>query len=116
MTVSPAEEDLQRALRELRLEYLAESPRRVAELWSALERVQNGVTGSLAELRLLVHRLAGSGGGYGLPEVTIASRAADTFCRSLLDAGAPPGADDVTQLRVLIQGVADAFARAQSPE
>ena len=114
--MSPAEEELQRALRELRSAYLAESPKRLGELWSTLERVHNGVAGSLPELRILVHRLAGSGGGYGLPEVTIAARAADTFCRSLIDAGAPAGADDVNQLRVLVQGVADAFARAKSPE
>lgn len=114
--MSPAEEDLQRALRALRAEYLAESPKRLGELWSTLERVQNGVAGSLPELRILVHRLAGSGGGYGLPEVTISSRAADTYCRTLIDAGTPPGAGDVTQLRVLLQGVADAFGRAQAPE
>lgn len=110
------DENLENAMKALRSEYLASAPLRVGELWRALERVQNGESEGLGELRLLVHRLAGSGGGYGFPDVSTAARAADTFCRSLIDAADRPGARDVTELRVLIQDVADAFARAQAPE
>jgi hypothetical protein len=113
--VSSGDERLDRALRALRTEYLADSPRRIAELWSALERVQNGDAEGLAALHLHLHRLAGSGGGYGLPDVSTTARAADAFCRSLL-AAAGPTASDLTQLRVLMQGVADAFARAEATE
>lgn len=110
------DENLENAMKALRSEYLADAPLRIGELWGALERVQNGEAAGLTELRILVHRLAGSGGGYGFPDVSAAARAADTFCRSLIDAADRPGARDVTELRVLIQGVADAFAGAQAPE
>ena len=110
------EDELAAALRELRAEYLADSTQRLGELWSALKRVQNGDADALPSLRVLVHRLAGSGGGYGLPEVSTTARAADDRCRSLIDGGVPPTAADVNQLRVLIQGVADAFARAKATE
>lgn len=112
----PADENLERALRALRVEYLADAPRRLAELWSAIERVQDDGLDAVAALRLLVHRLAGSGGGYGLPEVTTTAQAADRYCRALVEAGARPAPSDIVCLRELVQGVADAFARAQSPE
>ncbi len=116
MSAPTPDENFNRAMKALRAEYLAAAPQRIGELWSALERVQNGESEGLPELRILVHRLAGSGGGYGFAEVSAAARAADTFCRSLIDAAADPGARDVAALRVLIQGVADAFARAPAPE
>ena len=116
MTTPEEDPALAAALRALRVEYLAAGPERVAELWRALDRVQNGDADALPDLRVLVHRLAGTGGGYGVPEVTIAARVADECCRALIVAGAPPGAADVTQLRVLITGVADAFERATNME
>ena len=113
-----ADEDakLREALRLLRAEYLAASDERVRELWEMLDRVQNGDAAALPALRVLVHRLAGSGGGYGVPDVSVAARNADVRCRALIDAAVPPDAGDVTQLRVLIQGVADAFERAKTTE
>jgi HPt (histidine-containing phosphotransfer) domain-containing protein len=111
-----ADENLTRALRALRAEYLADAPARIAELWSALTRVQNGDPEGVGHLHLLVHRLAGSGGGYGLPEVTSSAQDADQACRSLMGAGTPASASDVLRLRALVQGVADAFARAQAAE
>jgi hypothetical protein len=100
----------------LRAEYLADAPRRVAELWSSLERVQNGDPDGLGELRVLVHRIAGSGGGYGFPEVSRAAQAADDLCRGLLLRQSAVSASDAARLRELVQGVADAFARAHAPE
>lgn len=106
---------LEAALRELRAEYLAAAPARLGELWSALDRVQNGDAEALSALRVLAHRLAGSGGGYGMPDVSTAARAADEHCKALIAAASPAGSADVSQLRVLIQGIADAFERAKPP-
>jgi hypothetical protein len=114
--VTSSDDELARALRDLRAEYLAASPIRMAELWSSLERVQNGDAETLAVLRVQAHRLAGSGGGYGLPDVSAAARILDTCCRSLMEAEADITPSDLTHLRVLIQGVADAFARAEAME
>jgi len=85
-------------------------------LWSSFARVQNGDLPAVDALQVLVHRLAGSGGGYGLPEVTSTAQQADRYCRSLRERGTAVDTTDVQQLRELIQGVADAFARAQAPE
>src|SRR6185436_7740706 len=103
-------------MRGLRAEYLAQAPGRVAELWTSLERVQNGDADALGELRVLVHRIAGSGGGYGFPDVSRAARLADDFCRGILLRESPAGASDVARLRELVQGVADAFTQAQATE
>jgi HPt (histidine-containing phosphotransfer) domain-containing protein len=104
-----ADDDLAAALRRLRADYLAAAPQRVAELWTACARMQNGGVQSLEELRVLVHRLAGSGGSHGLPGVTDRAREADEACRQLIASRAPPTPDDVGRLRSLIQGIADAF-------
>lgn len=109
------DEQLQAALGVLRAEYLAESPARLAELWTEFAGVQNGDGGALEALRTLVHRLAGSGGAYGLPVVTDSARAADQFCRAA--AGEVPlSKERVAGLRDLIQRIADAFHEASSPE
>jgi hypothetical protein len=115
---SPAGPDdaLERALRELRAEYLAEATQRAAELWSALARVQNGDAGGLDALRMRVHRLAGSGGGYGFAEITRTAQDADAFCREVIARGGAPSAADLARLQQLIQGVAGALDRAQAPE
>lgn len=115
MTTSP-DDPLAGALRRLREEYLAASPQRVAELWTAYARVQNGGAPSLDGLRTLVHRLAGTGSSYGLPVVTERARAADQACRALLESGAPLSSDDVQRLRRLVQGIADAFQDATTSE
>ena len=112
--MTDTDEQLAAAISALRTQYLAESPKRVAELWTEFARVQNGDAAALERLRMLVHRLAGSGGAYGLPDVTDRARAADQFCREALSA--PPGTAVVAQLRLLIQRIADAFHEASFPE
>ena len=110
------DDTLAAALRRLRREYLADAPQRVAGLWTAYARVQNDVVQSLEGLRALVHRLAGTGGSYGLPVVTDRAREADQLCRALIEAGAPLTPDDLQRLRVLVQGIADAFQDATTSE
>jgi len=85
-------------------------------LWAAWARVQNGEPAALADLRTLVHRLAGTGTSYGVPDVTARAREADQACRALLDADATPSPSDILRLRVFLLGIADAFHDATTPE
>lgn len=107
---------LDAALRRLREDYLAAAPERVAELWTSYARVQNGGIPALEGFRTLVHRLAGTGGSYGLPRVTERARMADLDCRALLEAGGVVTPDDLLRLRKLVQDIADAFHDASTPE
>ena len=111
-----ADDKLEAALRQLRADYLAAAPERVAELWTAYARVQNGGVAALEGLGILVHRLAGSGGAYGLPDVTERAREADRECRLLIASLTPPTPDDLQRLRSGVQGIADAFHNASTPE
>ena len=108
--------ELERALAPLRRDYLAQGPARLAELWSAFETVQNGDAEGLARLQVLAHRLAGSGGGYGFPDITRAARMTDQFCRELNAAPSAPSQDALSQLHALVGGIAAAFASAIVPE
>lgn len=114
--MTDADENLERALQALREEYLAAAPERVAELWAALARVQNGDLSAVSALGALAHRLAGSAGSYGFQAVSRQAREADQLCRALAGAGDPPSGTQITRLKDLVQGIADAFARASAPE
>jgi len=70
------------ALRELRREYHAEGPTRVQELAAALEALRAGEERAETTLTMLCHRLAGSGGAYGFPDVSVAARALEQLLRS----------------------------------
>lgn len=111
---TPEDNPLFIALRALRAEYLADAPRKITELWSALARVQNGEPDAVGELRTLVHRLAGSGGAYGFPVVTERARAAE----QLIDrhGAARFAGAEVAQLRAHLQALADALDQARSTE
>jgi len=109
-------DELGAALAQLRAEYRAAAPQRIAELWAACERVQTDGVSALEGLRLLVHRLAGSGGAYGLPAVSARAVATDQRCRALAGAGEPLTPGDLQQLREGIQGIAEAFHETTTPE
>jgi diguanylate cyclase (GGDEF)-like protein len=64
------------AYRELQREYLDELPKMFAELRSDIESFRKGDK-VLPALRTGFHRLAGSGGSYGFPEISEISRAAE---------------------------------------
>ena len=110
------DDKLAAALRQLREEYLTDAPRKIAELWTTYARVQNGGVQQLAGLHLLVHRLAGTGGSFGLPAVTTRAGEADQACRALIEAGAPLTPADLERLRAQVQGIADAFQDATLSE
>ena len=61
---------------ELRREYLSEAPARLGELRKDLAAACAGEADAVASLKTRFHRLAGSGGSYGFPDITTASREA----------------------------------------
>lgn len=93
---------------ELRREYLAEAPARLNELRKDLEALRAGEGDAAASLKVRFHRLAGSGGSYGFPEISTAARAAE---QSLGAQGAldPAG---IEQVAAMIEGLTAAFDRA----
>jgi diguanylate cyclase (GGDEF)-like protein len=64
---------------ELRKEYLAEAPARLGELRKDLAAACAGETDAVASLKTRFHRLAGSGGSYGFPGISTASREAEQW-------------------------------------
>lgn len=69
------------AYRELQQEYLDELPRLFAELRADIDSFRNGEK-VVPALRTGFHRLAGSGGSYGFPEISEIARAAERFVMS----------------------------------
>ncbi len=108
-----AESDaLARQLRELRRQYLADSTQRVEELRRIYVRLARGEQGALGELRQAFHRLAGSGGSYGFPQVSTRSREGERLAQRLAGLATPAPAANVTALGVCVDAVAKAFADA----
>lgn len=59
----------------LRRDYLRDAPAHIADLRKDLAAFRNGEPDALESLRSRFHQLAGSGGSYGLPQVTEVARA-----------------------------------------
>lgn len=95
------------ALRTLRREYRTEAPTRVAELEQALRELRAGDEGAEAALVVLCHRLAGSGGAYGFPEVSRVARELERMVQ-----GEPEWTEArLDELQAGIRDIAAAFAR-----
>ena len=76
------------AIEALRKDYVNGWPKkheRLEILIKNLERNPKDTT-TIEEFRMNFHRLAGSGGSYGLPEVSVTAREAELFIAPLLDA------------------------------
>ncbi len=95
------------ALRELRREYHAESPARVAELRRVLTSLAGGDERAETELTVLCHRLAGSGGAYGFPTVSVTARTMERLLQS--EPHWTPAR--LAELEAGIREIEDAFAR-----
>ena len=67
---------LTETLNTLRREYLAESPARVLELRKDYAAILAGERDAAASLKGRLHKLAGSGGSYGYPEISDLARRA----------------------------------------
>lgn len=93
---------------ELRKEYLLEAPVRLAELRKDLAALAAGETDAAASLKTRFHRLAGSGGSYGFPEISTVSRRAERW----LAEHPVPDATDLASLEQAVAEVAAAFDSA----
>jgi HPt (histidine-containing phosphotransfer) domain-containing protein len=99
------------ALRELRREYHAESPARIAELQRGLAALAAGEDGAETDLVVLFHRLAGSGGAYGFPQVSTTARELERLLRS--EPHWTPAR--LAEVEAGIQEIADAFSSGSAP-
>ncbi len=110
---SDANDAFAKQLQELRREYLADSPKRLAELRALGARLAGGDATALAECRQAFHRLAGSGGSYGFPLVSTRSREGEQLAQRLASA-AVLRAEDIAAISACIEGVGRAFEDAAS--
>ncbi len=104
--------ELLRTLAALREQYVAEAPSRLAALDAAFARARSGDPAALGELRQLLHRLAGSGGAYGLQAVTDTARAGEIAVHALLERSIPVTDDDMRIVADHLAAVAAAFREA----
>ncbi len=83
-------DEVDELFQELRREYLAESADRLAELRSDVAGFRDGAGDAAASLKTHFHRLAGSGGSYGFPDVSAIAKEAELWIasRPAPDAGA----------------------------
>jgi diguanylate cyclase (GGDEF)-like protein len=94
------------ALAELRREYLFEAPGRLAELRKDVAALRAGETDAMASLVRRFHRLAGSGGSYGFPDISDIAREAEQW---LSTESPPAGAETAARLERLVDRLAESF-------
>ena len=81
-----AHDPLEEALGGLRREYLAEAPARMLELRKEYAAILAGERDAAASLKGRLHKLAGSGGSYGFPQISeIARRGENWLTANLSD-------------------------------
>jgi HPt (histidine-containing phosphotransfer) domain-containing protein len=95
---------------QLRREYLSEADDRLAELRADAATFAAGEAEAIRSLKTRFHRLAGSGGSHGFPEIGRIAREAEQWIAS---GPAPDGAAQ-ERLAQAIQRLAEEFARARS--
>lgn len=101
-------DDEEQLFHQLRLDYLEESGERVAELRADLERLSDGADDAPGALKSKLHRLAGSGGSYGFPEVSAIAREAELWF-----AGKPPAGEIPARIREAIDRLEEEFGKAR---
>ena len=101
-------DQMDKFFQELRQEYLAEAPARLGELRKDLAALRAEEADAADSLKGRFHRLAGSGGSYGFPDITSAARDAERWLAS------HPVPDDAgfALLAVAIGRIAAAFDAA----
>jgi HPt (histidine-containing phosphotransfer) domain-containing protein len=98
-------EELEQVLSQLRREYLAESPARLAELRRLIAAFRAGDPDASQSLIILFHRLAGSGGSYGFPEISEIGRTMERWLKST----PPPGPEQAGKLEEAVEQLARNF-------
>lgn len=113
--MSPDADDLlARQLQQLRGEYLADADKRLAELREIRAQLRTDALEALGRLRQAFHRLAGSGGSYGFPDISANSREGEHVAQRLQAAGASSSAADLDAIDACIAGVDRAFREAKA--
>jgi len=97
------------ALAELRREYLFDAPGRLAELRKDVAAYRAGEADAASSLLRRLHRLAGSGGSYGFPDISALAREGE----QLLSPDSPAGKGILAaQLESLVDRLVAAFDAA----
>lgn len=101
-------EPFEKAFDQLRREYLAESDARITELRADVDSLRMGDQAAVLSLRTRFHRLVGSGGSYGFPEISTAARESERWVAS----ETPPGPADADALDDAVDRLAVLFSDA----
>ena len=96
------------AYESLRREYIAEAPGRLAELRKDVAAFRAGEADAAQSLSTRFHRLSGSGGSYGFPQISEISREMEHWLKSSPAAGR----EQVTKLEHAVKRLSDAFDTA----
>lgn len=108
-----SDSEMAKVLHALRSAYLEEAPERVRELSEALGRLRLRDRTALENIQRFFHRLAGSGGSYGFPDVTVSSRAAERSVQELVLSGREVQRADFEMIERAILSLTEAFQAAQ---
>lgn len=97
--VDPRNQEYQRLSKEfeaLRAEYRSGMPAKLEKLGTLWSRLASGSAGvqAVAELLLELHGIAGSAGSFGLPQLSEAAHAAETFLAESTARGAKLGPEE----------------------
>jgi diguanylate cyclase (GGDEF)-like protein len=102
-------EPFAKAFDQLRREYLAEGATRLTEIRADADRYRAGEPAALGALRTRFHRLVGSGGSYGFPEISSAAREAERW----LSRNPPPAPLETDWLDDAVDRLAVLFTEAE---
>jgi diguanylate cyclase (GGDEF)-like protein len=99
------------ALAELRREYLFDAPGRLAELRKDVSAFRAGESDAALSLIRRFHRLAGSGGSYGFPEISEIARGGERWLKTETPAPSEVAAVKLTDLVDRLAAAFDTAAR-----
>lgn len=102
-------EPFAKAFDQLRREYLAEAATRLTEIRGDVDRFRAGEPDGLSTLRTHFHRLVGSGGSYGFPEISSSAREAERW----LARDPEPAPDEADWLDDAVDRLAVLFSAAE---
>lgn len=113
----PTEGEFQAQLAQLRRNFIAQLPKRLAELQEVLQRwLSSEAAADLATVHRLAHNFTGSGATYGLPELSQVARVLEQELKTHVLTSMPPTPADISLLRQQLVAVGDEIARAQSAQ
>lgn len=103
-------EALERELEALRAEYRASLAPRLARLEALLEDTAGaGCAARFSELRREVHKIAGSAKTFGLPQVSEAAFALESYLQAHANPGFVPDPGERSELKLLLERLARAI-------